>query len=127
MAKEAYMSVATPGTKKVSVCSRRIGTRDRFNVIAVATNEEHAEKIVDALNALQGAVDKIDAPSKRELEVSKGIAVSLQTKLTELSGKLRDEQRKIGEKDRVIQQLEADLRKAHYEAKAAQAVARETA
>jgi len=71
MSKSIYMTVQQPGTKKVAVCSRRIGTRDRLNVIALANNEETAEKIVDALNSLQGKLDELDAPLKRELELAR--------------------------------------------------------
>ncbi len=36
MRKNTYMTVAVPGTKKVSVCARRIGTRDRDEVARVS-------------------------------------------------------------------------------------------
>jgi len=72
MVKSQYTTIApvTPKGKWV-VCSRRIGTRERLTPIAECRSESMADNIVDALNALQGVVDKIDAPSARELATLK--------------------------------------------------------
>lgn len=129
MAKEAYMTVAVPGTKKVSICSRRIGTRDRMTVIAMAISEQHAEKIVDALNALQGRIDQIDAPSRLSLEISQGIAVSLQRKISEDGEKYRRERAELHDKVRRLEndkhQADNEIRRLHLEVLAAQKTARE--
>lgn len=66
--KNDYVTLSTPGTKKISVCGRRIGSRDRMAVIAVCTDEAMAEKIVDALNHMQGELAKLEAPAQRVLE-----------------------------------------------------------
>lgn len=68
MSKHQYMTVTVPGTKKVSICSRRIGTRDRLSVIATSNDEVTAEKIVDALNCLQGQMEKLETPLNRVVD-----------------------------------------------------------
>lgn len=100
------MTVAVPGTKKVSVCSRRIGTRDRLNVIAMAISEQHAEKIVDALNALQGKLDTLDAPSRSELEATRQILVKERARSSEDSAKHRHERAELHDK---VRKLETEL------------------
>ena len=67
MASNAYMTLTTPGTKKLSVCARRIGSRDRMSVIATCNDETIAERIVDALNLLQNKVVELDLPAQRML------------------------------------------------------------
>ena len=120
MVKEAYMTVAVAGTKKVSVCARRIGTRDRLSVIAVANNEEVAEKIVDALNLQQGKLTELEVPAQRVLtEVREQLSVE------------RDRNRELGiklrAKDSEVSELKHALRRAEMDRDAAQKTARETA
>lgn len=99
--KHTYMTVLVPGTKKVSVCARRIGTRDRLSVIAVANSEEAAEKIVDALNTLQGQLEQLDAPSRRDLEIARQATIN-ERKMREegsaLLAKARSEKRDLESK-----------------------------
>lgn len=63
-----YVTLSTPGSKKISVCARRLGSRDRMAVIAVCTSEGDAEKIVDGLNALQGEITRLEVPAQRVLQ-----------------------------------------------------------
>ncbi len=92
-----YATLVTPGTKKISVCARRIGSRDRLAVIAVCTHEPDAEKIVDGLNLLQAQIVKLNAPAERALlDVREALrAESLRTtaansKVRDLENQLRD-------------------------------------
>lgn len=69
MTKFDYITVAPITPKgKWTVCSRRIGTKDRFAQIAVANTELAAGSIVDALNLMQGEVKKLEVPAQRLLE-----------------------------------------------------------
>lgn len=103
MAKEAYMTVAVPGTKKVSVCARRIGTRDRLSVIAVANTEDVAEKIVDALNLQQGKLTELEVPAQRVL-------TEVREQLSLLRIRLEGAERKNRDKDTELSQLKQQLR-----------------
>lgn len=65
MAKYDYMTLTVPGKKGVSICQRRIGTRDRYSVFATVADETIAEKVVDALNLLQGKIVELETPAMR--------------------------------------------------------------
>lgn len=101
----AYMTVQQPGTKKVAVCSRRIGSRDRLNVIALCNDETIAEKIVDALNALQEKMDQIDRPLAREIEQVKETL----RKERELCESLRKSEREATSKAKNFEYMVNDL------------------
>ena len=60
-AKDQYVTVAPVTPKgKWLVCARRVGSKDRLAPIAEARSESSADKIVSALNLLQGEVAKAD-------------------------------------------------------------------
>ena len=127
MAKEAYMTVAVAGTKKVSVCARRIGTRDRLSVIAVANNEEVAEKIVDALNLQQGKLTELEVPAQRVLtEVREQLSVE-RDRNRELGLKLRGKEDEIRQFTRDLDVARQANVRLTTERDAAQKTARETA
>lgn len=95
-----FATITTPGTKKVSVCTRRIGSRDRMAVIAVCTHEGDADMIVDGLNLMQGKLFELEVPAQRVLEevrsaltAERGVSTALQVKIRELENKLRDAHR----------------------------------
>lgn len=99
--KHNYATLSTPGTKKISVCARRVGSRDRMSVIAVCTDEGNAEKIVDGLNLLQGETTRLETPAQRTLvdvrnllEAERAASRALQTKVRGLENQLRDQQSK---------------------------------
>lgn len=117
---EEFFTMLAPGTKKISICQRRLGTRDRMVQIALCTNETVADHIVQGLHLRQKEVVKIDRPLEREIEILRAASARERARADELSGKLRDEQRTVG-------RLNEELRRAHLERDAAQARARETA
>ena len=101
--KNNYATLATPGTKKISVCARRVGSRERMSVIAVCTDETAAEKIVDGLNMLQGEVAKLEVPAQRTLvevrqvlDAERAASKTLQSKVRELKSQLREMSYKVG-------------------------------
>lgn len=101
--KNNYATLATPGTKKISVCARRVGSRERMSVIAVCTDETAAEKIVDGLNMLQGEVAKLEVPAQRTLvevrqvlDAERAASKTLQSKVRELESQLREMSYKVG-------------------------------
>jgi len=69
--KDYFASVMFPGTKKLSIVSKRVGTKERLHQIAVVTNESVADRIVEALNHHQGALEKLDVPTQRLLDNTK--------------------------------------------------------
>jgi hypothetical protein len=104
---DQYATVKNSGSKKISVCARRIGSRDRLSVIATCDNEDTADKIVLALNALQGMVDKVEAPALRVLEdvrtmlaKERATAHELHRDKKELENKLRDKERELAQAKR---------------------------
>lgn len=107
--KEDFATLVTPGSKKVSICARRVGTRDRLSVIAVCTDESNADKIVEALNLRQGEITKINAPAQKvldevrdRLKIEQGLTVSLQNKISTVEAELRT---RTYERDRLQTQL----------------------
>ena len=66
--KDYFASVMFPGTKKLSIVSKRVGTKERLHQIAVVTSEMVADRIVEALNHHQGALEKLEAPAHKRIE-----------------------------------------------------------
>jgi hypothetical protein len=100
---DQYATVKTPGSKKLSVCARRIGSRDRLSVIATCDSEDTADKIVEALNVMQGKIDRLEAPAQRTLEEVRGALASerlvhdgTRKKVRELESQLREKSNEIG-------------------------------
>lgn len=117
--KDQYATVLTPGTKKVAVCSRRTGTRERLSVIATCTSPEIAEQIVDALNLRQGELEKLEAPALKTLEdvrasltFERGKSNGLNLQLRQAQRELEDKSRELGnmrnERDRLLRDLAAE-------------------
>jgi hypothetical protein len=75
--------------KTYAIASRRIGSRQRFVVVATATSDTMAQRIVDGLASLQGEVLKLEVPAQRALAEVRA-ALSQERALT---GKLRDDVR----------------------------------
>lgn len=63
--KDYYASVMFPGSKKLSIVSKRLGTKERLHAIATVTSEMVADKIVEALNLHQGMLEKLEAPAQQ--------------------------------------------------------------
>jgi hypothetical protein len=109
-----------PGTKKIAICQRRLGTRDRMVQIALCTNETMADRIVQGLHLRQKQIVKLEVPLERELEAARariqveaGYVDSVKATLRSVEAKNRE--------------LTDQLANAIRERDAAQKAARETA
>lgn len=100
--KHLYATLSIPGSKKFSVCARRLGTRERMVVIANCTEEGTAEKIVDALNLLQGKLETLEVPAQRVLEEVRSALGHERAKATTLA-------REKGELEIRLQGLKGEL------------------
>ena len=107
MANNNYITVSTPGTKKISVCAKRIGSRDRMRVMAVCTEELEAERIVDALNLLQGKTAALEVPAQRtlaevrvQLANERNATNTLRTSLKTAENKLRETEYQLAQRTR---------------------------
>lgn len=111
--RDAYVVIAPTGKSKIySVACRKIGSRDRFTVIATCQHEVTADSLVDGLKLLQGeelkltvAADlaladvraqlskmRIDRDEARaKLRVQDTHVRELEMKLSDASIKLREE------------------------------------
>lgn len=115
---DQYATLVAPGTKKIVVCSRRAGPRDRWVQIALCTNEGQADMIVDALNLLHGKMTELEVPAQRVLEEvrrslasERGVVSSLQAKVRQLESDAREKSNMVGrltiERDSATQQRDA--------------------
>jgi len=139
--KDYFASVMFPGTKKLSIVSKRVGTKERLHAIATVTNEGVADRIVEALNHHQGAVEKLDAPAQRLLDQTKeelakqrklhsqyySEAASLRSEATSLRRENRELRDDIDRLKRGADALKSQLQNAICERDAAQAEARKNA
>ena len=91
--RDAYIVLAPTGKSKIySVACRKIGSRDRYSVIATCQNEVNADSIVDGLKLLQGEVVKVETSMHGAVE-SMREQVSKERRLhTETRQKLSDAQ-----------------------------------
>lgn len=119
--KDYYASVMFPGSKKLSIVSKRLGTKERLFAIATCTNEMIADKIVEALNLHQGESVELEAPIQR---INEDLRTQLQSERAVISGlrtevsSLRNEKhRLVDERDRAIR--ERDAARAAYIARGA--------
>lgn len=124
---DLYATLSVPGTKKVSVCYKRVGSRDRMMVIATCNDEFNAEKIVDALNALQGKIDKLSLPAIKELEFVREELAKQRALHSKYHSELQHEKGVVRDRDYKIRDLEMKLRAAEMQRDAAQKAALEKA
>jgi len=117
---EEFFTMLAPGTKKIAICQRRLGTRDRMVQIALCTNETMADRIVQGLHLRQKQIVKLEVPLERELEAARariqveaGYVDSVKATLRSVEAKNRE--------------LTDQLANAIRERDAAQKAARETA
>lgn len=87
-----YAAVSSPGTKKVAICARRVGSRERLATIATCNTEDVADKIVDALNLMQDKIEKLSLPVERQLETAKE-SIAAERRLVEKVRKVLDDER----------------------------------
>ena len=117
---EEFFTMLAPGTKKIAICQRRLGTRDRMVQIALCANETMADRIVQGLHLRQKQIVKLEVPLERELEAARariqveaGYVDSVKATLRSVEAKNRE--------------LTDQLANAIRERDAAQKAARETA
>lgn len=95
MSKEHQYVTVSPVTPKGKwlVCSRRIGGRDRLAVFAECRNEQTADAVVDAMNAMQGMVAKLSLPVQSDLDACRHSLASEGRKVVEMRDKYDVERR----------------------------------
>ena len=119
--RDAYIVITPTGKSKIYyVACRKIGSRDRFAVIAPCMHEVNADSIVDGLKLLQGEKVKLDVPAQRVLEEvreqlgkERAIAEEWRTKARKA---LLEHETKLSEANHKIRTLEAALRAAQSSA-----------
>lgn len=116
---DSYVTMAA-GPKKFNVCSRRVGSRDRYSIIATCSEESIAEKIVDGLNALQGKIAELEAPAQRVLEETRKRNTELQRINDELrrdvtgnKHEIRRLQDELASKQQTIRSRDIELQQLH--------------
>jgi hypothetical protein len=109
--KDYYASVMFPGTKKLSIVTKRVGSKERLHAIATCTSEMIADKIVEALNLHQGDSVKLEAPMQRinedlraQLQSERAVISGLRTELSTLRN---EKHRLVDERDRAIRERDA--------------------
>lgn len=117
---EEFFTMIAPGTKKIAICQRRLGTRDRMVQIALCTNETMADHIVQGLHLRQKQIVKIETPMERELASTKSALAGVSAAAEAVRIRLRAEEAKSRD-------LQCRLDSAIRERDAAQKAARETA
>lgn len=117
---EEFFTMLAPGTKKIAICQRRLGTRDRMVQIALCTNETMADRIVQGLHLRQKQIVKIETPMERELASAKATLAGVSAAAEAVRIRLRAEEVKSRD-------LQCRLDSAIRERDAAQKAARETA
>jgi hypothetical protein len=119
--RDAYIVLAPTGKSKIySVACRKIGSRDRYSVMATCQNEVNADSIVDGLKLLQGEVVKLEIVAQRTLVDVR----SLFSKECARSNELRQ---KLAVADQELRVAKRELDNAKLQRDAAQKTARESA
>src|SRR6266478_3718219 len=106
--RDAYIVLAPLGKSKMySVAARRVGSRDRYSVVATCTSDTVAQQIVDGLKLLQGEVVAIETVTQRTLAnvrsqytVEHGYLQDARNKLRDAEIKHRAEMREADSKIR---------------------------
>lgn len=128
MHKFQYITIAPVTPKgKWTVCSRRLGNRERFSLLAETRNEADADRLVDALNSLQGTIDKLNAPLENDLVLARRVIAELTTTLTKVREEASVDRNKLRHAERKVDDLEVRNRSLTLSLEAAQKAARETA
>lgn len=114
--KDYYASMMVPGTKKIAIVSKRLGTKERLVQVALCTNENIADKIVEALNTHQGMIDKLEAPAHKRVEQLEETLRKAKVEYNEMrqknNGLLHDVERLKRDVDRAILARDAAQAKA---------------
>lgn len=119
--RDAYIVLAPVGKSKIySIAARRIGSRERYSVVATCTSDTLAQQIVDGLRLYQGEVLELSTVAERTLTDVREQLVTEREKYNKISGERRELQIKVVDVERA-------LRDAIRERDAAQKNAREQA
>lgn len=119
--RDAYIVIAPTGKSKIySIAARRIGSKERYSVVATCSSDTLAQHIVDGLRLLQGEVLELETIAQHTLGDVRQRLITEQTLIGELRDKIRTFQLKETE-------FERKIRDANRERDAAQKIARESA
>jgi hypothetical protein len=92
--RDDYIVIAPAGKSKIySVAARRIGSKERYSVVATCTSDMAATQLVEGLRLRQGEVIKIDTLGERALVDAKELLKNERQLHTETRMKLNDAQR----------------------------------
>jgi uncharacterized coiled-coil protein SlyX len=128
MQKSQYLTIAPVTPKgKWTVCSRRVGSRERFSLLAETRNEGDADRLVDALDALQGKIDTLSVPLERDLVIARRCITELTAAVTKAREEASVDRSKLRHVERRADDLESRNRSLTIALEAAQKTARETA
>lgn len=117
--RDAYIVLAPVGKAKTySIAARRIGSKERYSVVATCASDTVAQQIVDGLKTLQGEVVEIETVVQRTLADVRAQLTAERERSSKISVERRDLQLKLGVAER-------EARNAIRERDAAQKVARE--
>jgi len=123
--RDAYIVLAPLGKSKIySVAARRVGSRDRYSVVATCTSDTVAQQIVDGLKLLQGEVVAIETVTQRTLANVRSQYTVEHGYLQDARNKLRDAEIRHREE---MREADRKIRDAIREHDAAQKNAREQA
>jgi uncharacterized coiled-coil protein SlyX len=128
MQKSQYLTIAPVTPKgKWTVCSRRVGSRERFSLLAETRNEGDADKLVDALDALQGKIDTISVPLERDLVIARRCITELTAAVAKAREEASADRNKLRHVERKADDLESRNRSLTIALEVAQKTARENA
>lgn len=102
--KDYFASMIAPGTKKIAITMKRLGTKERLVQIAVCMDERMADRIVEALNLHQGALVKVDNKMQGlvdDLRSHRARDQKLVVDLRHEASRLKEEVRRVTEELRV--------------------------
>jgi hypothetical protein len=88
--RNAFVVIDPTGKGKTySIASRRVGSRERYSIVATCTSDVLAAKIVDGLTLLQGEIVKLDLPHEKLCEDLRAQLVKAHTAADDARLKLR--------------------------------------
>ncbi len=116
-----FIVIEPTGKSKIyNVASRRVGSKERFAVVATTTSDTMAQRIVDGLASLQGEVLNLEVPAQRTLaEVrealtkERALTAQLRVDVRARDIDIRDQKLELEKRQRLLDSLQrANLEKA---------------
>jgi uncharacterized coiled-coil protein SlyX len=114
-----------PGTKKIAITMKRIGTKERLVQIAVCMDERMADRIVEALNLHQGELDKVDNKMQGLVDDLRSHRARDQKLIVDLRLDVTAGKHEVSQLREALRRATEELRVAKKEAAANSAVARQ--